>query len=391
MTFPSPRSPRTCHSVEDLRLAAQGRLPRLLFDYVDGGAHSETTMRANAGDFAQWRLMPRILRNVQHIDLSTRFMGACHRLPFWFAPVGYLGLLAPRGDIAAGRVAREAGTVMGISTFSIAPLEEIAGAAGQSACQLYMVRDRAITRDILDRAKSAGISDLILTVDTPVTPLRPRDARNGFRAVTRFGARHVLDMVRHPRWLADMARNGPVEAGNIARYDLGKGILEQSARLGREIDPRLVWDDLDWLRGVWSGRLYVKGVLHPGDARACRDHGADGVIVSNHGGRQLDFAPSAISCLPAVREAVGPDCEVLFDSGVRRGTDVVMALALGADAVALGRACAYGLGAFGEAGVARAVDLLREDIASTLALMGLASIDELKAQSRDEIIARITP
>ena len=374
-------------NLADVRELARRRMPRLFFDYIDGGSHGEITMRANRADFEALRLAPRVLRDVGTVGLATRFWGQDHALPLMLAPVGYLGLYGYRGDIAAGRAAAAAGIPVGISTFSIAAFEDVAGeSGGRAACQFYVFRDRALTRDMLDRARAAGIGTIIVTVDTPVTPLRERDERNGFRKLTSLGPGHLFDMALHPRWSLDMLRYGRMEVANVARYNLGQGVMETTGRLAREIDPALTFDDLAWLRAEWQGRLQLKGVMHPADALRCAAIGVDGLIVSNHGGRQLDQSPSTIAALPAIRRAVGPDLELVLDSGVRRGADIVLALALGADAVGIGRPYAFGVGAAGEAGVAKVIDLLAQELRSSLALVGATSIDELKAMAPDQVL-----
>ena len=384
----SSRLLKHCHDIADLREAAKRRLPRLFFDYVDGGSHSETTMRWNVTDYERWRLMPRALRDAASIDLTSKFLGKRHALPFMLGPVGYLGMLCRRGDITATRAANNAGIPSSVATFSIAALEDIAAACDRNAAfQLYVFRDRALSQDLLARAWASGLRSLIITVDTPITPTRPRDARNGFRKMVRLSPNHLVDMALHPGWSCDMLQYGGIEVANLARYGMGSGILEQSGRIAAAIDPSLNWSDLAWLRAQWNGHLYVKGILSAQDARACQDQGADGIIVSNHGGRQLDFAPSSISCLPRVRAAVDDDFEVLFDGGIRRGSDVAIALALGANAVLLGRAYAWGLAGFGEAGVAAAIQILANELASTLTLMGITSVDALRMAAPEQLMA----
>lgn len=374
-------------NVEDARRIARGRLPKIFFDYIDGGASDEETLRASTADFARIALHQRVLTGLSPRDLATDFLGARHALPFMLGPVGFLGLFAGRGEILAARAAHAAGTASCLSNFSIASLEDLraAGCAGPLHFQLYVLKDRGLAEEFVAAAERAGVETLHLTVDTAVTGIRERDARNGFRAVTRVGPRLGLGMAMRPAWVLDMARAGKPGVGAVrGRPEFGDNILAQAAHLSRLIDPALSWADVDWLRARWKGRLSIKGVLHPDDARRAKAAGADAIVVSNHGGRQLDGALSTIRALPAIVEAAD-GLEVLLDSGVRRGTDIVKALALGASGVLLGRAYVWGIAAGGEAGAARVIELLRDEIDVTLALMGLSSVGELKRRGRQAL------
>lgn len=374
-------------NLADIRKLARRRLPRIFFDYIDGGSHAEITLAANRNDFEALRLVPQVLRDVTKVDTAAQFLGGAQALPLMLSPVGYLGLYDYRGDVAAGRAAAAAGIPVGISTFSIASLEAVAEqSGGRASCQFYVFRDRALTRDMLARARQAGIGSIIVTVDTPVTPLRERDERNGFRRLTRLGPGHMIDMAQHPGWVMAMARYGRMEVGNVARYNLGKGVMETTGRLAREIDPALTLEDIAWLRDEWQGQLLVKGIMNPADALACQERGVDGIVVSNHGGRQLDQSPSTISVLPAIRQALGEGTTIILDSGVRRGADIVLALLLGADAVGIGRPYAFGIGAAGQRGAEKVIALLAAELESTLALLGLRSIAELKATPPETLI-----
>lgn len=366
-------------NVGDARAAARRRLPRIMFDYIDGGAFDEATMRANRRDFERWTLRPKVLVDVARRDLATRFLGADHALPFMLGPVGFLGLYAGHGEIAAARAAHQAGIPLCLSTFSIASLTELRQAtSGPLHFQLYVLSDRAIMDELIDQARGAGIDTLYLTVDTAITSVRERDVRNGFRSLTRVGPGLAVRLLTKPLWCLDMLRTGTPRMGALAhRPEFGSSVLEQAANVSRRIDPALSWADVDWLRRRWPGRLVLKGILDAEDARRSREAGADAVIVSNHGGRQLDGAPSTIAVLPEI-VAAADGLEVLVDSGFRRGADIVKALALGASGVLLGRAYAYGLAAAGEAGVARMIRHLAEEVDITLGLMGLRSIAELK-------------
>lgn len=367
-------------NVEDARAAAKARLPRIFFDYVDGGAFGEETLAANRADFARWTLVQRVLNDVSARDLTTHYLGASHPLPFMLGPVGFLGLYAGNGEIAAARAAHAAGVPLCLSTFSIASLGQLrAATSGPLAFQLYVLSDRAIGDELLAQAEEAGVETLFLTVDTAITSVRERDVRNGFRALTRISPSLGLRLLTRPGWCLDMLRAGMPEVGAVAhRPEFGKGVLEQASNLSRRIDTRLSWADVERLRARWKGRLVLKGILSPEDARLARAAGADGIVVSNHGGRQLDGASSTIAALPGIAEAIDGGIEILLDGGIRRGADIIKALALGASGVLLGRAYVYGLAAAGEAGVARIIAHLTEEVSLTLGLMGLTSIDQLK-------------
>jgi len=371
-------------NVEDARRAARRRLPRIFFDYVDGGAFAEETLQANRGDFARWTLVQRVLNDVSTRDLTTGFLGADHPLPFMLGPVGFLGLYAGHGEIAAARAAHAVGVPLCLSTFSISSLATLRAAiGGPLAFQLYVMSDRGIGDELLAQARAAGVDTLFLTVDTAITSVRERDVRNGFRSLTRITPALALKFATRPGWCLDMLRAGMPEVGAVAhRPEFGKGVMEQASNLSRRIDTRLSWRDVDDLRARWSGKLVLKGILAPEDALAARSAGVDAIVVSNHGGRQLDGASSTIAALPEIADALAGGLEILFDGGVRRGADIVKALALGASGVLLGRAYVYGLAAAGEKGVARILAHLAEEVSLTLGLMGLTSIAELKARGR---------
>ena len=374
-------------NVEDFRRAAKRRLPRLFFDYLDGGSYSETTLAANVGDFARWSLQPRALKDISQRDLRAQFLGREQALPLLLGPLGFAGMMWNRGELLAVQAAGEAGIPMCLSSFSIAPLEEVAVASQTDLFyQLYILRDRAVCEDMIARAERAGVTALFLTVDTVVTATRERDSRNGFRGVTRLGPRQILDLALHPAWCFNMLPGGAPRICNLDRYNMGRTLLEQAGNLARQIDPVLTWADVAWLRERWPRKLVLKGIMHPDDARRAIDVGADAVTVSNHGGRQLDHAPSSISVLPAIAKAVERRIDVIFDGGVRRGTDIVKAIALGADALALGRAYAYGLAAAGRTGVEQVIAMLRSEIDVTLALMGLTSLAELRSLGEAALI-----
>ena len=368
-------------SAEDFRAAARRRLPRLFFDYVEGGASAETTLAENTADFARLRLRPRVLRDVGARDLSAVFLGGRHALPLMLGPVGSLGLFRAGAEPAAFRAAAAAGIPACLSSFALARPETVAPVLGPAAAfQLYVLKDRGRTAAILDRVAAAGFGTLFVTVDTAVSGIRERDIRNGLRQVSRPGLRMLADFARHPRWLADMARIHPATMALAEGWpEAGRSYLAQAAFLAGQIDPSLDRTGLAWLRDRWGGRLIVKGILTPDDALTCADLGAEGIVVSNHGGRQLDGTGSSLAALPAIVDALAGRTEVLFDSGIRRGGDIAKALALGASACLIGRAYAHAAAAAGEPGIAALLAALRSEFDVTLALLGLTSVGELRA------------
>ena len=369
-------------NVEDARIRAKRRIPKIFFDYIDGGAFAEQTLRANSEDFGRWSLEQRVLRTVPKRDLATTYLGRRNALPFMLGPVGFLGLYSANGEIKAARAAAAADIPICLSTFSINSITDLRAASNAELhFQLYILRDRELAREFIAGAIAAKASTLYVTVDTTITSVRERDVRNGFRALQHLSPGLLARLAMRPLWCLEMLRAGIPSVGILTDHpEFGRGALAQATNLSRGIDPDLSWDDISWLREQWPGRLVVKGVLSGEDAvRAC-ERGADAVIISNHGGRQLDGAASTISVLPEILHAVAGRAEVLIDGGFRRGTDIVKAIALGADGVLLGRAYTYGVAAAGEAGVTRIIELLRDEVDITLALMGLASIDELKTR-----------
>ncbi|WP_394691768.1 alpha-hydroxy acid oxidase [Hoeflea sp.] len=368
-------------NVDEYRLLAKKRLPKIFFDYIDGGAFDEQTMRANRSDYARFELRQRVLASRSDPDLSTTYLGNRQPLPFMLGPVGFLGLYSPRGEAKAMRAAHASNIPFCLSTFSIASLADLcAEAKGPLHFQLYVLDDRELCEEFLAKAEAAQVETLFVTVDTTITGIRERDLRNGFRSLTRLTPSLMAQFALKPRWVLGHARTGLPSVRAIEhRKEFGRGALAQASNLSRRIDKTLSWDDIVWLRERWNGKLIVKGVLSADDAKRARDLGVDGVVISNHGGRQLDGASSTIRALPAIREAVGPGFGVMLDGGIRRGSDIVKAIGLGADGVLLGRAYVYGLSAAGEAGVADVISILSREISITLALMGIASVDELKA------------
>jgi len=368
----APARPLNAH---DLRRLARRRLPRLAFDYLDGGAEDETTLKANRRAFENVALRPRALRDVSVRAQSIEILGQMWSSPFGIAPVGLAGLFWPHGDVAAARAAARAGVPYVLSTASSSTLEAVAQVGGNLWFQLYVI-ERGLADSLVDRALAAGYRHLVLTTDVPVSGRRERDLRNGFSLPMRWRLGTVWDVVRHPRWLLQMARHGAPQLANLAAAAATSGTQAQAALLQRRMDASFAWEDLRRLRRRWPHALWLKGILHADDARRACAEGVDGVIVSNHGGRQLDGAMASLDALPEVVEAAGGR-PVLLDGGVRRGVDVVKAMASGARGVLMGRLPMYGLAAGGEAGVAAALELVRQDVDRTLALLGCDDVARL--------------
>jgi isopentenyl diphosphate isomerase/L-lactate dehydrogenase-like FMN-dependent dehydrogenase len=370
-------------NIADLRLAAMRRLPRAVFDYIDGGSDGEVTLRENVRAFETIAFRPRCAVQTGTCDLRTTVLGTSLALPLVLAPIGSSRLFYPRGEEVAAHAAGAAGTAYTLSTFSGCLLEDVRRASsGPVWYQLYLAGGRECATATLDRARKAGYSALVVTIDTAVAGLRERDVRNGIaELLTRSPRRmapHVAQFALRPRWLASFFSDGGLMAfPNVVVPGQGPMLY---ADVGRALEQSMVtWEDLRWIREVWNGPIVVKGVHTADDARRAADEGAAAVVVSNHGGRQLDGVRASILVLPEVVEAVGDRVEVLMDGGIRRGGDIVKALCLGARAVLIGRAYAYGLGAAGGAGVTRAIEILRADLIRTLKLLGCGSVAHLDA------------
>ena len=380
MTARSLQPPRVLN-IEDLRRLAKRRLPRVVFDYIDGGAEDESTLRANCRAFEAVTLRPRCAVATPVCRLRTTVLGTELAMPLILAPVGSCRLMYPRGEEAAARAAGEAGIMCALSTLSGCRLEEVATASGGPVWyQLYLVGGRDCALAGIQRAQKAGFSALIVTIDTPVAGFRERDLRNGAKELLSGNLGAMLPFVRQvlvrPRWLAAfLADGGLMKFENVVTP--GKGPMlyaDVTAALEQSV---VTWEDLNWIRQAWNGSIVIKGIHTAEDARRAVDIGADALVVSNHGGRQLDGVAPTLRVLPEVVSAVGDRIEVLLDGGIRRGGDIVKALCLGARAIMVGRAYAYGLAAAGGAGVARAIDILRTDLVRTLKLLGCASVAEL--------------
>lgn len=370
-------------SVRDYRELARRRLPRQMFDYIDGGAYEETTMSANVADLRAIGLRQRVLRDVSDRRLATTVLGQELAMPVILAPVGLAGMFAPRAEVLAARAAAAAGVPFCESTVSICSVEEVAAAVPATPpwFQLYVMRDRSYAEDLMARAQAVGCTTLVLTVDLAVVGARYRDTRNGLvGAVSRGGmAQRGMDIARHPRWVREVAIGGkPLTFGNLEKA-VPEATTPDAFRewVDAQFDPSVTWEDLSWVREHWAGTVVLKGILDPDDARRAVDAGADAIVVSNHGGRQLDAVPSTVAALPAVVDAVGDQLEVLVDGGVRSGLDVLKLLALGARATLVGRPWAWAVAARGEAGVAHVLDVLREELLVAMGLTGTADVAEL--------------
>jgi L-lactate dehydrogenase (cytochrome) len=370
-------------SPADFRKAARRRLPRFLFDYADGGAYSEHTLRRNVEDLERVQLRQRVLKGGE-VDLKTTLFGHERPLPVILGPVGIAGMYRRRGEAQAARAARTADIPFCLSTVSLCSLAEVVKAAGRQHTwfQLYVIRNRAVMRDLLATAESAGVQTLVFTVDMPVPGARYRDAHSGMSG-PHAGVRRLLQAIGNPRWAWDVGIRGrPHRLGNLERL-LGRsvGLNDYMGWLGANFDPSIAWKDLDWIRSAWKGNLIIKGILDPEDARSAADLGADAIVVSNHGGRQLDGVISSARALPAIAQAVGDRLTVLADSGVRNGLDVVRMLALGAKGVLLGRAWLFALAARGETGVLELLELISREMRVAMTLTGAHSVADLTPNS----------
>ena len=365
-------------NVDDFRKAAKRRLPRIAFDYLDPGAEDEVTCRRNRQVFDRIEWRPRVLRAVQNVDLSQCLFGHEHRMPIVIGPTGFSGLFWPDADLHLARAARDAEIPFVLSTASTMSIEDVAGGAGEPAerwFQLYVLRDRDATATMVRRAQVAGYTALVVTVDTPCAGKRDASLRHGTRLPLRMDAEKFGDFMRHPHWLCQMLRKGQPRLANFP-YEQGKPFVMES-HLKRELD----WSDLEWLRGVWPGTFIIKGIVEVEDALRAVEAGADGIVVSNHGGRQLDGLASPMETLEQIALAVGKRVTVMADSGFRRGSEVLKALALGARAVWLGRATLYGLAAAGPTGARDVLAILRDEMMRSMTLLGRAELSQLDSSA----------
>lgn len=371
-------------AVKDYRELARRRLSRLAFDYLDGAAEDGATLARNRAAFGALLFRPRALQDVAEVDAGIELFGRAQRAPWLVGPTGLNGLYWPRAEEVLAVAARDAGVPFVLSTASTSLLEDVRAASdGELWLQLYVQRERRIAEHLMARAREAGFHALMLTVDTMVHGKRDHDIRNGFRMPVPWTPRLLADLITHPRWCWRMLRQGgSPQLVNLARSaGMGPDLGAQAAALSRQMDLSLTWDDLAWVRRHWPGPVIVKGLLDVADARTAADRGADGIVISNHGGRQLEGAPSALERLPAIVDAVGTRLAVFVDGGVRRGSDAAKALALGARAVLLGRAPLYGLAARGPRGAAEVLALLQAEFETTLRLLGVTAARRLDASS----------
>jgi L-lactate dehydrogenase (cytochrome) len=378
---------RNAASVSDYRQLAKARIPHFLFEYIDGGSYDEVTLRRNVEDLRAVALKQRVMRDVSSIDISTELFGKRWNLPVGLGPVGLAGLNARRGEVQAVRAAAAAGVPFALSTLSACSIGEVAAAEPGFWFQLYIVKDRGFVTDMISRAKEAGCGALLLTVDLAVPGTRYRDYRSGLSG-SLGGANRLLQVVKRPKWVWDVVVRGrPMTMGNLEPV-LGTDapLADLMGWVGQNFDAGITWEDVEWVRSHWDGPLIVKGILDPDDAREASSRGAEGIVVSNHGGRQLDGALSSAEALPPIVDAVGGKLKILADGGVRSGLDVIRMLALGADFVLMGRAWVYALAARGGEGVAHVLKLMDAELRVAMALTACTSIDQVGP----EIIERTT-
>ncbi|KGY13324.1 lactate dehydrogenase [Vibrio tubiashii] len=369
----------------DYRAAAQSKLPPFLFHYIDGGSYGEHTLRRNTEDLAEIALKQRVLKNMQDLSLDTEIFGEKFSMPIALAPVGLTGMYARRGEVQAAKAAENKGIPFTMSTVSVCPIEEVAPAIERPMWfQLYVLKDRGFMKNVLERAKAAGVTTLVFTVDMPVPGARYRDMHSGMSGPN-AAARRVFQAMRHPSWAFDVGLFGkPHDLGNISTYRGEPTKLEDYIGwLGDNFDPSISWKDLEWIREFWDGPMVIKGILDEQDAKDAVSFGADGIVVSNHGGRQLDGVLSTAKALPTIADAVKGDLKIFVDSGIRTGLDVVRMLALGADCTLLGRSFIYALAAQGQAGVENLLDLYEKEMRVAMTLTGAKSIHDL---TRDSLV-----
>jgi L-lactate dehydrogenase (cytochrome) len=368
-------------TTSDYRRLSEKRLPRFLFDYIDGGAGEERSLADNVDDFRRFRLRQRVLVDVDHVDTSAEIGGRLASMPLALAPVGLAGMFGRRGEVQGARAAARAGVPFTLSTVGICPIAEVQAAVSDPVWfQLYMLRDRGVVQALLERTRSAGCDTLVFTVDLPLPGARYRDFRNGMLGSgLRAGLARAWQLLTRPRWLLDVGVRGKPHGFGSLNEVLGTtgGLDDLMEFINAQFDPTVTWNDIEWLRGLWKGRLLIKGVMSAEDARTAVAVGADGVVVSNHGGRQLEGVASSISKLPEVVSAVGSQTEVLVDGGVRSGTDVVKAVALGANGVLIGRPWVWAMSARGEDGLADLLAVFQKEIAITMALMGVNRVEDI--------------
>jgi L-lactate dehydrogenase (cytochrome) len=377
---PVERRLRSAVSVADLRAVARHRLPRGVFDYIDGGAEDERTARANVEAFARISFRPRVLTGAGEVDPSTTLLGRRVPIPLVLAPTGFTRIADPDGELAVARAAQRAGVPYVLSTLGTRSIEEVAEvSAGPSWFQVYVWRDRGLVREMIERAAAAAFEALVLTVDTPVLGRRERDVRRGFSLPPKIGLDTVIDAALHPGWTWSFVRSEPIRFANVVGSSVSDGtdVVSLAEFTAKQFEPGLSWHDVEWIRSVWSGPIVIKGIQTLDDAVLAANAGVDAVALSNHGGRQLDDAPIPLSLVAPVVDALGDRVEVICDGGIRRGSDIVKAVSLGARACMSGRAYLYGLGAAGERGVDHVLRIFAADVRRTMALVGAGTVADL--------------
>lgn len=377
---------KSCNNIGDLRRRAAKKLPAPMFHYIDGGADDEWTLHRNTKAFDDYQLLPNYLRDVEQVDLGTRVLGADLKLPFFLSPTGMSRLFHHGKEIAVARAAAAYGTLYSLSTLGTTSLEDIAElTSGPKMFQLYILKDRELTREFVQRCKAASYQALCLTVDMPVAGNRERDMVHGMSMPPRFGPKSLWSFATHPAWAFNLALHPGFTLANVVhRVDaLGKGTMKLIDYVNSQFDRSVTWKDAEWLAAQWDGPFVIKGIQSPEDAKKALDIGATALMISNHGGRQLDSTPAPIDCLAPIRDAVGDQLELIVDGGIRRGTHIIKALALGADACSIGRPYLYGLAAGGQQGVERAIEILSSELRRDMALLGCNAIDEI---TREHIV-----
>ena len=371
-------------NVHDLRLIARRRLPHGIFDYIDGGAEDEVTMRRNAAAFDHYSFVPRVLRDVSSVETSTTFLGQTIPFPIIFSPTGFTRIAHSDGELAVARVAAKHHLPYCLSTLSTRSIEEVAAVSnGPKWFQVYVWRDRELVKDMLSRAQQHGYSAIMLTVDTAVLGRRERDVRRGFTLPPTLGAGTIIDGIRHPGWTWDFVRHDPITFANISGFG-GKSAgtaVTLSDFISDQFDPALSWNDIDWFRSNWNGHIIIKGIQSVDDAVRAQKSGVDAIALSNHGGRQLDGAPTPLELLSPVADATNGHLPLICDGGIRRGSDIAKAIALGAHACTMGRTYLYGLGAAGETGVEKALSMLTSELTRTMQLLGATSLSEITSET----------
>jgi len=374
---------QACHNIADLRRMAQRRLPRVMFDYIDGGAEDESTMRRNQQGFDQLKLVPQTLVDVSDINLATTVQGLATSLPLIFSPTGGNRLFHHEGERASTRIAERENLIFTLSSMATLDIESVGEmTAANKWFQIYVWKDREVVKEFIERARASGYKGLCLTVDVQTSGQRERDLRNGFTLPPKFTASSLIDMAFHPDWWWHMLTTPKITLANV-RNKAGLGVNNATAMsqyAASHLDPSVTWDDMAWMAEQWGGPFMVKGISSPEDAQRAVVHGATGVIISNHGGRQLDQSISPIDALPEIADAVGNRTEIILDGGIRRGTDVIKALCLGATACSIGRPYLYGMAAGGEAGVGRAIDILKSELKRGMMLLGCADVAQLNSR-----------